>query len=59
MKKCTQCAVYIFLIYIDVLVIEEPGVTIGHVIEFFKEHKVTALGIGSFGPMNINQISPH
>lgn len=36
---------------------EDPSVTIGHVINFFTENKVTALGIGSFGPINVDRRS--
>ena len=37
---------------------ENPDKTIGHVIDFFTEHEVTALGIGCFGPVNVDQTSP-
>ncbi len=36
---------------------EIPEKTIPMVIEFFKNHKVRALGIGSFGPLDLNEKS--
>lgn len=36
---------------------KEPDVTIKHAVAFFQEHKITALGIGSFGPINVDQTS--
>ncbi|WP_062354007.1 ROK family protein [Bacillus kwashiorkori] len=35
-----------------------PAETIPEVIEFFKKEKIDALGIGSFGPIDVNQTSP-
>lgn len=35
-----------------------PEETIGKVIEFFKGYSIEAIGIGSFGPIDINQESP-
>ncbi|MCJ8007573.1 ROK family protein [Lederbergia wuyishanensis] len=35
-----------------------PEQTMPEVIDFFKRHKVKALGIGSFGPVDIDQNSP-
>ncbi|GIN56140.1 putative fructokinase [Lederbergia ruris] len=34
-----------------------PENTIPHVIEFFKNHKIEALGVGSFGPVDIDKNS--
>ncbi|MDR0921978.1 MAG: ROK family protein [Lactobacillales bacterium] len=33
---------------------ETPEVTMANVFEFFKKHEVVAIGIGSFGPIDIN-----
>lgn len=33
---------------------EYPGKTIPKVIEFFQKHQIDALGIGSFGPLDLN-----
>ncbi|MEH7179342.1 ROK family protein [Neobacillus vireti] len=35
-----------------------PQETIPKVIEFFKQYPVNAIGIGSFGPINVNRDSP-
>jgi fructokinase len=35
-----------------------PEETIGKVIEFFKGYSIEAIGIGSFGPIDINEDSP-
>ncbi|RLQ94899.1 ROK family protein [Falsibacillus albus] len=35
-----------------------PEETIPKVFEFFKKHEISALGIGSFGPVDINKDSP-
>ncbi len=34
-----------------------PENTIPHVIEFFKKHEIEALGVGSFGPVDIDKNS--
>lgn len=36
----------------------EPEETLEHMIAFFKAHPVDALGIGSFGPLDLNPESP-
>lgn len=33
---------------------ETPEITLTKVVEFFKDKNITALGIGSFGPINLN-----
>lgn len=38
---------------------EEPKRTIGNVIDYFKDKNVEAIGIGSFGPLNIDPLSPY
>ncbi|WP_123043224.1 ROK family protein [Cohnella candidum] len=38
---------------------QRPEVTMGKVIEFLRKTKVEAIGIGSFGPINLNRGSPH
>jgi fructokinase len=35
-----------------------PEETIGKVVEFFKKYQVDAIGIGSFGPIDVNHDSP-
>ncbi len=35
-----------------------PRETLGEVIEFFREHPVAGLGIGSFGPLDLDPASP-
>ncbi|WP_028987805.1 ROK family protein [Thermicanus aegyptius] len=37
---------------------KEPGETLAHVEAFFKEKKIDALGVGSFGPVDLNPSSP-
>jgi fructokinase len=37
---------------------EQPEKTLAQVIEFFREKQVGAIGIGSFGPINIDRSSP-
>ena len=37
---------------------EHPERTLGQVIEYFKDKQVEAIGIGSFGPLNIDPASP-
>ena len=37
---------------------ETPDVTMPAMIDFFREHPVDALGIGCFGPLNLNPASP-
>jgi fructokinase len=37
---------------------EQPEKTLSQVIEFFKNKQVKAIGIGSFGPINIDSASP-
>jgi len=36
-----------------------PEETIGKAIAFFKDHDLAAIGIGSFGPVNLDRASPH
>jgi len=36
---------------------DDPNVTMSEVIEFFKAHEVESIGIGSFGPIEINPAS--
>ncbi|WHY85708.1 ROK family protein [Neobacillus novalis] len=35
-----------------------PGETMPRVIEFFKQYQIDAIGIGSFGPIDVNRDSP-
>ncbi|SEO34539.1 ROK family protein [Paenibacillus sp. OV219] len=37
---------------------EQPDKTIANVIQYFRDKKVEAIGIGSFGPINIDPTSP-
>ncbi|MFC5653116.1 ROK family protein [Paenibacillus solisilvae] len=37
---------------------EQPEKTLAQVIDYFKDKQVEAIGVGSFGPININQASP-
>ena len=37
---------------------ETPDVTVPKLVEYFKERNVEALGIGSFGPVDLNRKSP-
>lgn len=37
----------------------EPEPTLQKVIEYFRDKKVEAIGIGTFGPIDINPASPH
>jgi fructokinase len=37
---------------------EQPEKTLTQVIEYFKDNQVEAIGIGSFGPINIDRSSP-
>lgn len=37
---------------------EEPERTLDHVVSYFKNRRVNAIGIGSFGPINIDKKSP-
>jgi len=37
---------------------ETPDVTMPKMIAFFREHKIDALGVGSFGPLDLNPASP-
>src|ERR1051326_4746778 len=40
-----------------------PGETLGRVLEFFaaqvQREPITAIGIASFGPIDVNRLSPH
>ncbi len=37
---------------------ETPDVTMPQMIEFFRRHEIDALGVGSFGPLDLNPASP-
>lgn len=37
---------------------ETPEVTMPKMIAFFREHEIDALGVGSFGPLDLNPASP-
>ena len=37
---------------------ETPDVTMPKMIEFFRKHEIDALGVGSFGPLDLNPASP-
>lgn len=37
---------------------ETPDVTMPKMIAFFREHEIDALGVGSFGPLDLNPASP-
>jgi len=37
---------------------ETPDVTMPKMIAFFREHNIDALGVGSFGPLDLNPASP-
>ena len=37
---------------------ETPEVTMPKMIAFFREHNIDALGVGSFGPLDLNPNSP-
>lgn len=37
---------------------ETPEVTMPRMIAFFREHEIDALGVGSFGPLDLNPASP-
>lgn len=37
---------------------EQPEKTLGRVIDYFKDKQVEAIGVGSFGPINIDESSP-
>lgn len=37
---------------------EHPDRTIGNVLDYFKDKSIDAMGIGSFGPLNIDKNSP-
>ena len=37
---------------------ETPDVTMPQMIAFFREHNIDALGVGSFGPLDLNPSSP-
>lgn len=36
-----------------------PAETLARTLDFFKQHPVSAIGLGSFGPLDINPKSPH
>ncbi|WNQ10565.1 ROK family protein [Paenibacillus aurantius] len=38
---------------------ERPEITLPRVIEYFRDKKVEAIGIGTFGPIDLNPSSPH
>jgi fructokinase len=38
---------------------EQPEQTLANVIEYFRDRHVDAIGIGSFGPINIDRTSPY
>jgi fructokinase len=46
----------------DLVIIEfpttTPAETIGRAVDFFEQHPVPAIGIGSFGPVDLNHHSP-
>lgn len=37
---------------------EEPEITLPKMVEYFRAHEVDALGVGSFGPLDLNPNSP-
>ncbi|MBE5802552.1 MAG: ROK family protein [Clostridiales bacterium] len=37
---------------------EAPEITVPSMVEFFRRHQVDALGVGSFGPLDLNPSSP-
>jgi fructokinase len=37
---------------------ETPAITVERIVQYFKDKKISALGIGSFGPIDINRSSP-
>ncbi|WP_194841428.1 ROK family protein [Sporosarcina obsidiansis] len=37
---------------------ETPEITVRNVLNFFKENQVAAIGIGCFGPVNVDETSP-
>lgn len=37
---------------------EAPDITLPQMTDFFREHRVDALGVGSFGPLDLNPASP-
>ena len=41
-----------------VLPTEEPGRTLPAMIDFFRDKGISALGIGSFGPLQLNPAAP-
>ncbi len=45
------------LLYRETLPTETPDITMPRMIAFFREHPVDALGIGSFGPLDLNPAS--
>ncbi len=46
------------ILHRETLPTETPEKTMGQMIAFFQEHPVDALGIGSFGPLDLNPASP-
>lgn len=36
---------------------ETPEITVSHIIEYFQDKKITALGVGSFGPIDLDRTS--
>lgn len=37
---------------------ESPDVTVARIVQYFRDHPVDAIGIGSFGPIDVNPASP-
>lgn len=37
---------------------ESPEVTLAKIVQYFRERPVAAIGVGSFGPINVNPASP-
>lgn len=37
---------------------ESPDVTVTRIVQYFRDHPVEAIGIGSFGPIDVNPASP-
>ena len=37
---------------------DTPDQSVPVMIDYFKKHNISALGIGTFGPANVNQNSP-
>lgn len=46
------------LIQQETLPTQEPDITLPRILEFFQDQRVNALGIGSFGPLDLNADSP-